>query len=84
MKPKRARPATMQIPPARIESMPASTMASSGSPAASGTIVAAISGASDESGPSTRIRLGPKMAYATSGTMVAYSPVIGGSPDASA
>jgi hypothetical protein len=44
----------------------------------------AITPASEESGPSTITREGPKMAYATSGTMVAYSPVIGGSPAACA
>ena len=54
--------------------MPASATSRSGSPAASGTIVAAMMAASDESGPSTRMRLGPKMAYAISGTMVAYRP----------
>jgi hypothetical protein len=37
-------------------------------------IEAAISGASEESGPRTRIRLGPNTAYAVSGTMVAYRP----------
>ena len=62
MNPNRARPATMHIPPAKIESTPARAIASSGSPAASGVMEAAISGASDESGPSTRMRLGPKTA----------------------
>ena len=51
--------------------MPASATRRSESPAASGTIVAAMMAASDESGPSTRMRLGPKMAYAIRGTMVA-------------
>jgi hypothetical protein len=38
-------------------------------------------GANDESGPSTRMRDGPTTAYTSSGTMVAYNPVTGGSPD---
>ena len=38
--------------------------------------------ASDESGPRTRIRLGPRTAYTSSGTIVAYRPVIGGRPAA--
>src|SRR5262245_21704417 len=59
-------------------------MARFGSLAESGTTTLRISGANDESGPSTRMRLGPKMAYASSGTMVAYRPLIPGIPDASA
>jgi membrane protease YdiL (CAAX protease family) len=42
-----------------------------GSPAESGSTTARITGASAESGPSTRIRLGPNSAYASSGIMVA-------------
>ena len=41
-------------------------------------------GAREESGPSTRIRDGPTIAYTRSGTIVAYRPVIAGSPEASA
>ena len=62
MNPKRSRPAATHSTPAMTASMPASATACSGSPAARGMIVAAISGASDESGPRTRIRLGPKIA----------------------
>ena len=62
--PKLNRPATRARPPARATAW-------AESPAASGTTVTAMSAASDESGPRTRIRLGPKMAYATSGTIVA-------------
>jgi hypothetical protein len=47
-------------------------------------MIAAITAASEESGPSTITREGPKTAYASSGTIVAYSPVIGGSPAACA
>ena len=74
MKPKRASPARMHRPPVIKASIPASATNRSGSPAANGTIVAAMMAASDESGPNTRMRLGPKMAYAISGTMVAYRP----------
>ncbi len=65
----------------RMASNPASATARSGSPAASGRIDAPMIGASDESGPRTRILDGPARAYTASGTMVAYSPVTGGSPD---
>ena len=47
-------------------------------PAPSGRMIPAITAASAESGPSTITREGPNTAYTTSGTMVAYSPVIGG------
>jgi hypothetical protein len=46
----------------------------------SGKIVAAIIGPRDESGPSTRIRDGPKMAYASRHKIEVWSPVTGGSP----
>ena len=46
-------------------SIPARAIAISSLPAASGTIVAAIIGPSDESGPRTRIGDGPTRAYAT-------------------
>jgi hypothetical protein len=67
-----------------MASVPARATARSLSGPASGSTIAAITPASEESGPSTITRDGPKMAYATSGTMVAYSPVIGGSPAACA
>src|SRR4029453_12740079 len=38
----------------------------------------------EESGPSTRMRLGPNSAYARSGTIVAYRPKMPGTPDATA
>src|SRR4029453_15948898 len=38
----------------------------------------------EESGPSTRMRLGPNSAYARSGTIVAYRPKIPGTPEATA
>ena len=50
---------------------PARATAVAVSPPASGRMVAAMRAASEESGPRTRIRLGPKMAYATSGIIVA-------------
>ena len=55
------------IAPVIRASTEASATARSGSPPAtiSGVIVAAIIGPSDESGPSTRIRDGPKTAYAS-------------------
>src|SRR5262245_23447111 len=55
-----------------------------GSPAEMGSTTARITAASAESGPRIRIRLGPKSAYASSGTIVPYRPLIPGSPDASA
>ncbi len=55
-------PATMQSSPATIAIPAANVAARTGSPAASGTIVAAMIGARDESGPNTRMRLGPTMA----------------------
>jgi hypothetical protein len=45
-----------------------------GSPADSGSTTQMMTGDSYESGPSNMIRLGPKIAYAVSGAMVAYSP----------
>ena len=70
--------------PTRSASIPARAIASSSLPAASGRIVAAIIGPSDESGPRTRIGDGPTSAYAIRQTTVVYSPVIGGSPASSA
>jgi hypothetical protein len=43
---------------------PASAIASLSDPAASGRMMAAMMGPSDESGPSTRYGEGPKTAYA--------------------
>ncbi len=79
--------------PARIITAPtirasaeASAIARFGSPPASrsGASVAAIMGPSDESGPSTRILEGPKIAYASRHKMDVYRPVIAGSPASSA
>ncbi len=84
MNPNRAIPAAAMSAPTRRARRPARPIAVALSPAASGTTAAAISGASDESGPRTRIRDGPKTAYARSGVIVAYRPVIAGSPAASA
>ena len=64
----------------------ASAIARAGSPPAraSGAIVAAIIGPSEESGPSTRMRDGPNSAYPSRQRMEVYSPVTGGSPASSA
>jgi hypothetical protein len=62
MKPSFSRPAATPNTPARIASTAATLTARCGSPAASGTTAAAIIGASEESGPSTRMRLGPASA----------------------
>ena len=67
-----------------MASSPARATARAESPPARGRMEAAMMGASAESGPSTRIFDGPKIAYASSGTMVAYRPVAGGKPAASA
>jgi hypothetical protein len=71
MNPKRASPASMHSRPERMASMPARATACASLAAAKGRIAAAISGAREESGPRTRILLGPTTAYTTSGTMVA-------------
>jgi hypothetical protein len=62
MKPSLATPAPIVTSPTRTASIPARAIAISSLPAASGTIVAAIIGPSDESGPSTRIGDGPTRA----------------------
>ena len=62
MKPSFASPAPMQIRPTASAIAPASATARAGSPAASGSTTARISAASDESGPITRMRLGPNSA----------------------
>ena len=74
MNPKRASPASTHSAPDRMASMPPKATACASVPAAKGRIAAAIRGARDESGPRTRILLGPTTAYTTSGTIVAYSP----------
>jgi hypothetical protein len=71
MKPRRARPAATQTTPETIAIIPATETARSGSPAESGITTARITAASAESGPRTRIRLGPNTAYTSSGTIVA-------------
>ena len=71
-KPKRATPPASMIDPTRMASRPASAIRSEASPpTASGTIAAATSGATAESGPRMRIRDGPNRKYTTSGTSVA-------------
>ncbi len=62
MKPNLKMPAATQMRPVMIESIPASAIARAGSPAASGSTTAAMIPASEESGPRTRMRLGPKRA----------------------
>ena len=64
MKPSFATAARIMIAPTMSASTEASAMARFGSPSApaSGKIVAAIIGPSEESGPSTRIRDGPATA----------------------
>ncbi|STQ62436.1 Uncharacterised protein [Gordonia bronchialis] len=81
--PSRSRPPITSTTPTSMDNRPARAMRSS-SKAASGMIAAAMMGASDESGPSTRMRDGPTSAYTSSGTMVAYRPVTGGRPATSA
>ena len=61
-KPSLASPATMPIRPTAMAIAPASATARAGSPADSGSSTARISAASDESGPITRMRLGPNSA----------------------
>ena len=60
--PSLANPAPMQISPVNSAIAPASATARAGSPADSGSTTARISAASDESGPSTMMRLGPNSA----------------------
>ena len=64
MNPSLATAPRIMIAATRIASIDASAMARAGSPPApaSGRIVAAIIGPSEESGPSTRIRDGPNTA----------------------
>jgi hypothetical protein len=64
----------------------ASAIARAGSPSASisGAMVAAITGPSAESGPSTNTRDGPKAAYPSRHRIEVYRPVIGDSPASAA
>jgi hypothetical protein len=84
MKPSRSARPAIRISPIIRASIPASATARCELPRASGRTAAAIMGARDESGPSTRTRDGPNNAYASNGTMVAYRPVTGGNPAAAA
>jgi hypothetical protein len=62
-KPNLPRPSPISMIPTSTASMPASTIALPGSPVTSnGVIAAKISGDTDESGPSTSTRDGPKIA----------------------
>ena len=60
--PTRSSPPTIRISPTSTASSPARASAWSGSPAANGMTAAPMIGASDESGPRTRIRDGPTSA----------------------
>ena len=71
MNPRRDRPAATHATPETIAISPPCATARSESPLARGSTTARITAASAESGPSTRMRLGPNSAYASSGTMVA-------------
>ncbi len=62
MKPNLIRPAKIHKAPTSTASIPARAMALSGLPAARGKIAAAMRPAKAESGPKTRILLGPKRA----------------------
>ena len=62
MNPRRARPARMHAVPETIAIMAARAMARAGSPPDSGRTTARMTAASEESGPSTRMRLGPNSA----------------------
>jgi hypothetical protein len=86
MKPSLPIPASRAIPPVRSASAEPSATARCGSPSAAtnGRIVAAIIGPSEESGPSMRIRDGPKNAYPSRQRIEVYKPVIAGSPASSA
>src|SRR4029077_10402218 len=76
-RPSRRTPNAMQNAP-EIRARPAARLVVRvGSPSASGATVAAMSAASDESGPTTRIRLGPQTAYNSRGTNGDYTPLGG-------
>src|SRR6478735_10804309 len=84
MNPRCSNPIRMHTAPDTIAIIPASATARPGSPAESGNTTDRITAASAESGPNTKMRLGPNSAYANSGTMVAYRPLMPGRPDATA
>ena len=79
-------PARTVTAPTISASADASAIARSGSPSTSrsGARVAAIIGPRDESGPRTKMRDGPKIAYPIRHRMDVYRPVIAGSPASSA
>ena len=62
MKPSLASPAAMHTTPETIAIMLASEIARTGSPPDSGKTTARMTAASDESGPNTKMRLGPNNA----------------------
>ncbi|MNG10568.1 hypothetical protein D3C84_940450 [compost metagenome] len=62
MKPRRAMPARMHTAPETMAIIPARATARWGSPPDRGRTTARMTAASEESGPSTRIRLGPNSA----------------------
>ncbi|MNN27212.1 hypothetical protein D3C81_1407410 [compost metagenome] len=62
MKPRRAIPARIHTAPDTIAIMPARAMARCGSPPDRGSTTARMTAAREESGPITRIRLGPNNA----------------------
>jgi len=62
MNPSLSTPARMHTSPETTAIAAARATARSGSPFAAGTTTAAITAAREESGPSTRIRLGPNTA----------------------
>ncbi|MNL74790.1 hypothetical protein D3C87_2004780 [compost metagenome] len=62
MKPSRSKPSTMQNRPATMAIRLATATARMGSPPDTLSTTARIGAASAESGPSTRIRLGPNIA----------------------
>ena len=74
MNPSRINPIAMHTIPDTTAIRLAMATARIGSFAESGSTTARITAARDESGPSTSIRLGPNSAYASNGTIVAYSP----------
>ena len=64
-------PIRMHTVPETIAIMPANVTARWGSPPDNGRTTPRMTAASEESGPSTRMRLGPNTAYTSSGTIVA-------------
>ena len=86
MKPSFPTPAATIRAPVKSASIEARATARAGSPPAPirGRIVAAIIGPKEESGPSTRILEGPKMAYPTRHRTEVYNPVTAGRPASSA